>query len=74
MSVVLNPEQTEVVDKIRETNPIDVEGIGSYTLADAMRRGSEQTDKATGWGSGRQACALHAAALDAVATGYVQVD
>lgn len=70
----LTEEQQSVVEEIRENNPIDVEGIGRYTLADAMRRGSQTTSQATGWGSGREACALHAAALDAVATGYVQVN
>lgn len=74
MSVVLNPEQTKVVEEIRENNPIDIEGIGSYTIADAIRRGAEATDQAKGWGGGRKACALHAAALDAVATGYIQTD
>jgi hypothetical protein len=72
--MILTEEQQNIVEEIRENNPIDVEGIGRYTLADAMRRGAKATDQATGWGSGREACALHAAALDAVATGYVQVD
>jgi hypothetical protein len=70
MSVVLNPEQTKVVDEIRES--LDIEGIGSYTLSDAMRRAAEHTEQEYGWGSGRKACAWHAAALDAVATGYVR--
>lgn len=64
-------EQQAVIDRIAEQSQ-DIESIGRYTLADAIRRGAQFTEQAYGWGSGEQACALHAAALDAKALGYIK--
>lgn len=64
-------EQQSVIDRIAEQAE-NVEKIGTYTLPDAIRRGSRFTDQAYGWGTGETACALHAAALDAKALGYIK--
>lgn len=68
------PEQQEVIDEIAKQaiSNADLERATSYTLADAIRRGSQFTEQAYEWGSGKQACALHAAALDAKALGYLK--
>lgn len=42
----------------------------NYRLSDAIREGSSVTEKAHGWGSGEQACALHAAVIAARARGF----
>lgn len=68
----LTPEQQTIVDRIAEQAANLDETFGSYTLADAIRRGSQHTEQAHGWGTGEQACALHAAALDAKALGYIK--
>jgi hypothetical protein len=44
----------------------------NYRLSDAIREGSSVTEKATGWGDGEQACALHAAVISAKARGYLK--
>lgn len=68
----ITEEQQQVIDRIAEQAAKLDETFGRYTLADAIRRGSQHTKQATGWGTGEEACALHAAALDAVALGYIQ--
>lgn len=65
-------EQQQVIDRIAEQAANLDENFGSYTLADAIRRGSQYTEQAYGWGSGEKACTLHAAALDAMALGYLK--
>lgn len=65
-------EQQQVIDEIAAQAANLDESFGSYTLADAIRRGSQFTEQEFNWGSGRKACALHAAALDAKALGYVK--
>lgn len=66
----LTQEQQDVVDRIKEQVD-NIERIGQYTLADAIREGAQFTEQAHGWGDGDKACALHAAALAAKARGYV---
>lgn len=39
------------------------EHVASYSLADAVRSGSQVTDKAVGWGHDGHACAMTAAAI-----------
>lgn len=63
-------EQQDVIDRLAEQVE-NIEKIGSYTIADAIREGSTVTEQAYSWGSGKQACALHAAALAAKARGYL---
>lgn len=70
MSTTITKEQQDVIDRIAEQVD-NVEKIGTYTLADAIREGSSFTEKANGWGTGEQACALHAAALAAKTRGYI---
>jgi hypothetical protein len=45
--------------------------ILSVSLGDLIRRGSTETTQADGWGSGGEACALSAAALDARSLGLI---
>lgn len=65
-------EQQRVIDEIQKQAEALDETFGSYTFADAIRRGSQHTTQAYGWGDGENACALHAAALDARALGYTR--
>ena len=63
----------EVVEAIRST--IDEIGLGvttGYTLADAMREGSQHSTKREGgWIDGTSACALGAGYLAAKARGFI---
>lgn len=45
--------------------------VTNVHLADLIRRGSEKTEQAAGWGSGLQACAISAAALEARDLGFL---
>lgn len=45
--------------------------ITSVSLGDLIRRGSQNTEQARGWGKGGEACALSAAALEAKDLGYI---
>lgn len=58
-------------DLIREIDCIGLDVETGYSLADAMREGSQITKQANGWGQGDTACALHAASISAVARGYL---
>lgn len=58
-------------DVIAELRAKELEVLTNYTLADAMREGSEVTEQAFNWGSGGTACALSAARLAAKARGYI---
>lgn len=64
-------EQQKVIDEIAEQAANLDDSFGSYTLADAIREGSQFTEQAYAWGSGEQACALHAAALASKARGWI---
>ena len=43
----------------------------NYRLSDAIREGASITEQAHGWGTGANACALHAAVISAKARGYL---
>jgi hypothetical protein len=45
--------------------------VTSVSLGDLIRRGSASTIQADGWGSGGEACALSAAALEAKDLGWI---
>lgn len=56
-----------------ELAEIELDVIGSYTLADAIREGSSVTEQTVGWGDGcENACAMTAAVLSAKSRGYMQ--
>lgn len=62
----------EKVNEIREMlSGIEMDVTTSYTLADAIREGSEVSEQARGWGDGEKMCAMHAAVAAAVARGYM---
>lgn len=44
----------------------------NFRLSDAIREGASVTTKATGWGNGETACALHGAVISARARGYIK--
>lgn len=62
-----------VIEQIRSYVASDdqLNRMASYTLADAIREGSQFTNQTEGWGKGEQACALTAAYYSAKARGYV---
>lgn len=43
----------------------------NFRLSDAIREGASITTKASGWGNGETACALHGAVISARARGYM---
>lgn len=50
---------------------IEEQVVTGVSLGDLIRRGSTNTEQANGWGSGGEACALSAAALEAKDLGYI---
>lgn len=57
---------SDTLEKAAElAESIDIEFEG-YSLADAIREGSTVSEQAYGWGTDK-ACALHAAAISAIA-------
>lgn len=63
-----NKTETEIIESLRE---MELAALTNYTLADAIREGSQVTTQTYGWGSGDTACALSAARLAAKARGYL---
>lgn len=62
----------EKTDELKQQlGEIEMDVLTNFTLADAIRAGSQVTEKATGWGNGETACALSAGYLAARAMGYV---
>lgn len=51
---------------------IEEKVVTSVSLGDLIRRGSATTIQADGWGSGGEACALSAAALEAKSLGWIK--
>lgn len=63
----------EKVDELRGMlGEIELDVLTSFTLADAIREGSQVSEQAHGWGKGDQMCALHAAVASAMARGYIE--
>lgn len=56
----------------QELAPIEESVVMNYTLADAIREGSKNTEQASGWGNGATACALSAAWTAAKARDYIK--
>lgn len=50
---------------------IEEQVVTGISLGDLIRRGSQNTEQARGWGNGGEACALSAAALEAKDLGYI---
>lgn len=50
---------------------IEEKVITGVSLSDLIRRGSNRTQQAQGWGGGGEACALAAAGLEARDLGYI---
>jgi len=73
MSTQFDEKVAELSEQIKnDLGGIEMNVIGNYTLADAMREGSTVTDQAVGWGTGDNACALSSAFISAKARGYVK--
>ena len=64
------------VETIQETIPAEELEVMTrgLTLADAVRLGSQYTNKEEGWGSGANACFLSSAFVVAKATGHIDGD
>ena len=54
-----------------ELSRIEFDVVAGVTLADLIRKGSQDTEQAHGWGCGVYACALSAAALAAHDLGII---
>lgn len=63
-------EKAEELALKRQLGEIELNVIGNYTLADAIREGSLVTVKTEGWGNGYSACAMTAAVIAAKSRGY----
>ncbi len=59
-------------DTAAELRGIEGDVLMNYTLADAIREGSEVTDQAYTWEKDGKVCALSAAVLAAKARHYIQ--
>lgn len=67
-------EKAAELSKMREAElgAIELNVIGKYTLADAIREGSlVSVHNADGWGDGESACALSAAVISARSRGFI---
>jgi hypothetical protein len=65
-------EKAEDLALKRELGEIELQVIGNFTLADAIREGSQVTTQARDWGSVQTtACAMTAAAISARSRGYM---
>jgi hypothetical protein len=58
-------ELAEILQK--DLRGIELDVMTNYTLADAIREGSQVSEQAHGWGGGEKACAMHAAVIAAKA-------
>lgn len=71
---------TKLDEKVEELQTLiskdevkELERMTTYRLSDAIRSGGRVTSQAIGsWGDGDNACALHAAVIDAKARGYMK--
>lgn len=64
----------ELDEKLKaDLGAIELNVVGSYTLADAIREGSLVTVKEEGWGDGDTACAMSAAVIAATSRGFVKI-
>lgn len=55
----------------QELGELELEVIGNYTIADAIREGCKVSEQAEGWGDGLTACAFTAAVIAAKSRGYM---
>lgn len=74
MTVETIPTETTTTTPDIDTSAlaeIEEQVVTGISLGDLIRRGSTKTEQANGWGSGGDACALSAAALEAKDLGYI---
>jgi hypothetical protein len=65
-------EKAEELKKLREElGVIELEVIGNYTIADAIREGCQVTEQEHGWGDGARACAFTAGVVAARSRGLI---
>lgn len=64
-------DTVEVKGIENETQIKELTRMTTYRLSDAIRSGSQVSEKAVGWGDGDSMCAMHAAVVDAHARGYM---
>jgi hypothetical protein len=73
---ILAPETIEATPVLPEVDTqalaeIEERVVANVSLGDLIRRGSETTEQASGWGYAGEACALSAAALQAKDLGWL---
>lgn len=62
----------EKADELKKVlGEIELNVLGNYTLADAIREGGLVTVQAHDWGNGESACALSAAVIAARSRGFM---
>lgn len=66
-------EKAEELAALRrqELGEIELDVIGNWTLADAIREGCQVSEQTEGWGDGPKACAFTAAIIAAKSRGYM---
>lgn len=73
MTVETLPVETAPAEIDTSTfHEIEEKVVANVHLADLIRRGSEKTVQANGWGHGDMACALAAAGLEAESLGFIK--
>lgn len=73
MTTTIEKRFAPAVEGLKEMlSEIEEKVVTGYTLADAIREGSQTSSQAYDWGVGSSACALSAAAIAATARGYIK--
>lgn len=73
MTVETRPTEVSTTEIDTTTlHEIEEKVVANVHLADLIRRGSEKTVQASGWGYGSMACALAAAGLEAESLGFIK--
>lgn len=72
MTMVKTDKKVEELKGILDATEVKELDRLNFRLSDAIREGASVTTKATGWGNGETACALHGAVISAKARGYIQ--
>jgi hypothetical protein len=72
MSNKIDEKAAELTELRQELGTIELNVIGNFTLADAIREGSLVSEhNQCGWGNGENSCALTAAVLSARSRGFL---
>lgn len=68
----IDEKAAELTEMKKDLGEIELNVLGNYTLADAIREGSlVSIHNQSGWGDGESACAMTAAVIAARARGFM---